>query len=125
MDGEEPTLRVPGDGPAVRARAADHLLDVEEIALPAVAAGLGPVAVAVAAAIERHRVRDVGQRRRDQVPPAGVRHAAVQQKERRQRAVVAAVVDQVEAQAVDLERARPARRRVGNAHGSVRGRRAQ
>jgi hypothetical protein len=66
----------------------------------------------VTAPVERERVRDVGQRGRDEIPPPRVAHASVQQEERARRSGLArgTVVEHVQRDAVDDEVDRAPRR---------------
>ena len=97
--------RMPDDRHALPAQRVHDADEVTREVLGGVRGRLGPLALAVAALIERDHVEPVGERGRHQIEPVSVRRAAVQEAERG--ATRRAPLEEAQAEAVDLEPARP------------------
>ena len=90
---------------ALPAEGVHHPDEVAREVLGGVRGRLGPLALTVAALIERDHMESLGERGRDQIEPVGVRRAAVQEAERG--ATGGPPLEQVQPKAVDPERPRP------------------
>src|SRR5437588_11637667 len=79
----------------------DHLLEIGQVVQRAIGPFGGPLALPMAALIERERMESIDERGRDEIPPMSVRRSAMQKQDRR--LALAAVIEAVEHQAIDLE----------------------
>ena len=93
------------DGHALPAEGIHHTDEVAREVFGGVRGRLGPLALAVAALIERDHVEPLGERGRDQIEPVRVRRATVQEAEGGPTG--STPLEEVQPKAVDPERPHP------------------
>src|SRR5271155_955925 len=89
-----PTHRMADQDRRAKAPACDDRVKVRNVVARSITPLEGPFAVAMTALIERENMMGAEQRRRDEVPPASVRRAAMNQQRRRLPGT--AIIDAVE-----------------------------